>query len=780
MFLAPSPPAAVTASRGTPYLFTHRNSPAFRIRIPAELQPCLGKTEYRRSLGRCYAREAKLRALRLATAALEVFSFARRVVQARENLPLLQTLINRDHYVKDKPSFFQRDPGGDGGYTPRRANREKTKVAQGQTAHERGYTPPIFQGRELGSLTDEEIRAIAEETLLDALKGINLISLAPIRERILLSPEITGGQEEKEFRAIVAGHGEAMGRGAEKLAASHLRQKTALQRELQRGHIHSGTAQATDTILAAEGIKVDPETETRAALASVPPTASVPYVLTCQEMLKAEIVYHDALAQRAKGNHAAYDATVERLEERQEKRRREKKRIKVAPEATESARTMTTPATPAPEDTPQPPKLSDALKQFLDEREREKWSSDSRRRAEDKYQLFQAIVDPEDKLPINHIGAEHLRRYKKIMFGIPNNRTKIPPYSGMTLPAILVEAEAGRIPEQDRMKTTTIINHCQMISSFLHWAATNEYHSNSAITGLLKIDKPDTSEEEERDPYTETDISKLFSPSIFLTAGLHHIDKSSSPDSGGRPSRFWIPLLGLFTGARLEELAQLHIDDIVLIDRQRNSRRVFSLNHATDDGPEAILAEAKEREETLCLSISANKKFQRLKNKASRRVVPLSPILTEDLNFLGYVAEVCRQAKASQARGNAPDDNGRLFPELRKTPGASKYGHKVTHWYSTYRKRAGIVSGKDGEGKKVFHSFRHTISDWCVRQGSIQYFSIANYLGHKNKDITVDTYSKGTAPHVLYEMITVPFSEYVRAILDIEGLKAGHWTMMRV
>ena len=57
-----------TSPKGSPYLFSHRNSLTFRIRIPADLQACLGKSEYRRSIGRCYAAEAKLRAFRLATA----------------------------------------------------------------------------------------------------------------------------------------------------------------------------------------------------------------------------------------------------------------------------------------------------------------------------------------------------------------------------------------------------------------------------------------------------------------------------------------------------------------------------------------------------------------------------------------------------------------------------------------------------------------------------------------------------------------------------------------
>ena len=61
----------------SPYITKHRDLPTFRIRIPADLQTCLGKAEYRRSIGRCYAPEAKLRALRLAIAALEFFSLTR-------------------------------------------------------------------------------------------------------------------------------------------------------------------------------------------------------------------------------------------------------------------------------------------------------------------------------------------------------------------------------------------------------------------------------------------------------------------------------------------------------------------------------------------------------------------------------------------------------------------------------------------------------------------------------------------------------------------------------
>ncbi len=148
--VAPSSPAvtvAASAGKGVPYLFTHHNSPAFRIRIPADLQPCLGKTEYRRSLGRCYASEAKLRALRLATAALEVFSFTREVIQSRQ-----EVIPHEGGLGTTREPTTSR-----AGSTPRHDDREKTYMAQGETTYEHGY-PRAATGR---NRPGEEGRAAA-------------------------------------------------------------------------------------------------------------------------------------------------------------------------------------------------------------------------------------------------------------------------------------------------------------------------------------------------------------------------------------------------------------------------------------------------------------------------------------------------------------------------------------------------------------------------------------------------------------------------------------------
>ena len=150
----------------SPYTTKHRGLPTFRIRIPADLQPCLGKTEYRRSIGRCYAPKAKLRALRLATAALEVFSLTREALQAR-----------RPEGLTHSHETGKGNTGKNGsGYTPLREYRGISQVAQDASTNSNGYTSDL-QGRTLASLTNDEIRSIADEWLLAALQGSNAFAL---------------------------------------------------------------------------------------------------------------------------------------------------------------------------------------------------------------------------------------------------------------------------------------------------------------------------------------------------------------------------------------------------------------------------------------------------------------------------------------------------------------------------------------------------------------------------------------------------------------------------
>lgn len=102
------------------------------------------------------------------------------------------------------------------------------------------------------------------------------------------------------------------------------------------------------------------------------------------------------------------------------------------------------------------------------------------------------------------------------------------------------------------------------------------------------------------------------------------------PTGGQGEAAFWLPLLALFTGARLAELAGLQASNV-------------AHNKIIGATTVAIISDAK-----------AGKQ---LKTKQSERAVPVHPQLI-DFGFLNYVT----------ARAKAHGEKAWLFPKLHLTP----------------------------------------------------------------------------------------------------------------
>lgn len=165
-----------------------------------------------------------------------------------------------------------------------------------------------------------------------------------------------------------------------------------------------------------------------------------------------------------------------------------------------------------------------------------------------------------------------------------------------------------------------------------------------------------------RRPWKDEELQTLFNQPLFQSYAL-----PTNGRAGGGAAAYWIPLLGLYTGARIGELAQLRVQDISQVD----GIPVIQITDA-DEG-------------------------QRLKTSASRRRIPIHPELIR-LGLLDYVEDI--QAAPYSITSRAPQ--GSLWPLLNAS--AAQQGNLISGWFSRYRKSIGIT-----DTYPDFHCLRHTV-----------------------------------------------------------------------
>ena len=104
--------------------------------------------------------------------------------------------------------------------------------------------------------------------------------------------------------------------------------------------------------------------------------------------------------------------------------------------------------------------------------------------------------------------------------------------------------------------------------------------------------------------FSEKELKEIFSKQNYLH--LTKVEKDSY-------SKYWVPLIGIFTGMRVGEICSLYLDNIREIGgNQRKKRWVID-----------ILEEP-------------NRPDKKLKNQSSRRIVPIHDTLLE-LGFIDFI-----------------------------------------------------------------------------------------------------------------------------------------------
>lgn len=307
-------------------------------------------------------------------------------------------------------------------------------------------------------------------------------------------------------------------------------------------------------------------------------------------------------------------------------------------------------------------RLSAAIQTHLGDLERAK--RDAKTVTESRHSL-NILLGVVGNMPASELGAEHVRAFLDAVRHWPKNASKREPYKGRTVREVLKLSKANGEPEP---AAHTLNKHRQRLSAFIqHLLASRVLHHNplqgvARMTGHAAGAGVETGR-----PFTASELQAIFGEAFTGWASKY-------------PHRWWGPMLGLYTGARVTEVGQLYLADFEEVDG--------------------------------VLGVHFARRFagQKLKNAQSLRFVPIAqPLL--DAGLRTYLAEV-------EAAGHE-----RVFPDLPNTTGLG-FGRQLSRQFSVYLERVGVA--EPGLG---FHGFRHTFATLLNRAG-VPEADIGRLTGH--------------------------------------------------
>jgi integrase len=264
-------------------------------------------------------------------------------------------------------------------------------------------------------------------------------------------------------------------------------------------------------------------------------------------------------------------------------------------------------------------------------------------------------------LPIDRITKAHVREFKDAMLKWPANLSNAE--RRRPVPEVLKAYEGLEVPQ---LSPKTINEKClaPLKAVLAHCENDGLIESNPAVG--IRAKEPKVKKVSVL-PYSNEDIRTILAWPIFT--------ESARPKGGGGEAAKWLPLLAMFSGARLEEIATLHREDF-----------------GVEDGVQFMGL------------------TRRVKNEASRRKIPIHSQLIA-FGFLRYVESF---------------ESGPIFPLLGGQ--SEKVSASWSKWWSRYARANGIT-----DHRKVFHSFRHTVKLRMKNAGVDKTLRDA-VMGHTAKD----------------------------------------------
>ena len=303
-------------------------------------------------------------------------------------------------------------------------------------------------------------------------------------------------------------------------------------------------------------------------------------------------------------------------------------------------------------------------------------------------------------IPVSSLSKDSIRTYIKTQLKLPPNRRKNPIYRELGIEKLLKLKE---VKPQSRLNVNKFLTR---LTTLMNFGVSQGYFKDNPILGM-KIPIPKIQGRKKREPFSQEDLSKILTPKTFLdwTIDFGLKTKSDKPNPVKLSNAFyWTFLVGIMSGMRTNEIAQLLVEDIIKKDY------VWLIN----------VDETKDKS---------------VKTSSSIRKVPVHPTLVS-LGFLDYV-------KIIKSKGN-----DRVFPEITKT--RDGYSSKISrHYNEKFLPTLGVWEKQ----VKGLYCTRHTFINRCYKKG-VDRDIIKSVVGHE-PDFTLEVYGGNPfTPKQLYQGIS--------------------------
>ena len=317
-------------------------------------------------------------------------------------------------------------------------------------------------------------------------------------------------------------------------------------------------------------------------------------------------------------------------------------------------------------------------------------------------------------IPVADIDAGHIRAFKAAMAIWPKGFGQGVRGAGKDS---VTAKDALSMTHLKRQSSGNAIKKFEVVKAFLRWA-----HTDGCIPDGERFATILPSKQRKRKgkrgylPFNGAELHTLFE-SVEYRDNLFRTG-----------AQYWIPLIGLYTGARINEIAQMYVVDIVV--SEEGIRCFHIIDTEDEDERDGELDDAPPRWEEAVKTV---------KTEAARRLVPIHPKLIE-IGLDLYIDHI-------KSLGHT-----RLFPELTYEP-KSGYGRIPSRTFREYTKRYGVYR----ERKKVFHSFRSTLNGTLQKNG-MELERRDRLFGHAPKSVNDIHYGGETAlPIIAAELARVDF-----------------------